>query len=298
MTAVPSRRQIKQAGPVDSPAQNSDLPVTAYLDFVHGHCSDCGYPTDSTLLAHLGGLYWMLYSTSLAETARGPLVAYARHLIDRLGMVRKKGEKSVDTMLRSTAIFNLGTAGDERMIAKANGMFRGFVKGGRAIDSNLKGAVYGIAAWTGGAETFGILESRYRKEAVVEDKLRFLRSLGLFRDRKLLERALAFTLSKDVKYQDALSIPANVASNPFTGDLLWEWTQDNWKLFMARYPAGTHMMRGFVSFLSAQRTAKARREIAVFFGKKPNLRSDFAPELKRTLERIETNIKFMKGNGV
>ena len=31
MTALPLRRRSKRSGPVDSPAKNSDLPVTAYL---------------------------------------------------------------------------------------------------------------------------------------------------------------------------------------------------------------------------------------------------------------------------
>jgi tricorn protease interacting factor F2/3 len=279
-------------------ARSGKMPVTDYFDFVQEHCFDCGYPTDSTLLAHLGGLYWMLYSTPLAETARRPLVAYARHLLDRLGMETRKGEKTVDTMLRSSAIFNLGTAGDEKIIAKTNSMFAKFLKDGRKIDSNLRGAVYGIAAWTGDSRTFAAFESRYMKETVVEDKLRFLRSLGLFRDRKLLGRALEFAISADVKYQDSLSIPANVASNPFSGDMLWNWSRDNWKLFMSRYPPGTHMMRGFVSLLSVQKTDEAKKEILAFFGRRQNLRSDFKPELRRSLERIDTNIMFMKANGV
>jgi tricorn protease interacting factor F2/3 len=279
-------------------ARSGRIPVGKYLDFAQKYCFGCGYPTDSTLLAHLGGLYAMLYSTKLSETARKPLVAYARSIIDRIGMERRRGEKSADTLLRSSAVFDLGIAGDEEMVGRTNKMFHEFVRGGREIDSNLRGAVYGIAAWTGGADTFDILEGRYRKEAVVEEKLRFLRALGLFKKRQLAERALSFALSKDVKYQDAISIPANVASNPLSRDLLLKWTKDNWKLLMRRYPPSTNMMHGFVSFLGVQKSEKAKKEIVSFFGSESNRRKDFEPELRRTLERIDTNIKFMRVNGV
>ena len=278
-------------------ARSGRMPAGRYLDFVQEYCFDCRYPTDSSLVSHLAWLYDTLYATGLSEPARKPLVACSRHILDRIGASARKGESSLDTMMRGSVLFDLGMAGDADAVKMANGMFRDLVRG-KEVDSNLRGAVCGIAAWTGDAKTFDVLEGRYLKEEVIEDKLRFLRSLGMFRDRKLVERALAFALSKDVKYQDVLSIPANVASNPLAGDLLWHWTRDNWKTILARYPPGTHIAHGFVSLLSAQKDEKSRKEIASFFEAKSNLRSDFKPELRRTLERIDTNIRFMKANGV
>jgi tricorn protease interacting factor F2/3 len=279
-------------------ARSGTIKAGKYLDFVQDYCFDCGYPMDSTLLGHLSWLHCMLYSTSLAETTRGPLIAYARRLLDRLGMERKEGESSEDTMLRGSVLLNLGLAGDKEIIERADAMFRGLVKDGTQIDSNLRGAVYRIAAWTGGSDTFKTFVGRYRKETGVEEKLRLLGSLGFFQERQLIEKAFTFALSRDVKYQDAIYVPGNASSNPFASELHWRWTRDNWKALMKRYPAGTHILRSFVSYLSGQKSERARKDIVSFFGSKSNLRADIVLDLKRTLERIDTNIRFMKKNGV
>jgi tricorn protease interacting factor F2/3 len=279
-------------------ARSGTIKAERYLDFVQKYCFNCGYPMDSAMLSHLSWLYCMLCGTRLSEMARKPLVAYSRHLLGRLGMERRKGESSEDTMLRGSVLLNLGIAGDSEIISKANGMFNKLVKEGVQIDSNLRGAVYRIAAWTGDANTFRTFESRYLKETAVEERLRLLGSLGMFRERPLIEKALAFALSKDVKYQDAIYVPGNASSNPFAGELQWGWTRDNWKKLMSRYSPGTHILRSFVSYLSSQKSAAVRKEMAAFFARKSNLREDIVPDLRRTLERIDTNIRFMKKNGI
>ena len=279
-------------------ARSGRMMATDYLDFVRRYCFDCGYPLSSTLLGHLSWLYGTLYTTELAPAAREPLVEYSRLLLGRLGMERRAGEKNVDTMLRGSALLNLGLADDAETVAMSNHLFDDFMEGGADIDKNLRGAVYKIAAWTGGEDVFGKLVAEYRKETIIDEKMRLLGALGFFRELPLLSRALSFALSKDVRYQDVFYVPGNASGNPLAAGLLWKWTSGNWKKLMARYPAGLNILNSFVSYMSAQSTGSARREIAAFFARKSNLRKDFEPELRRTLERIDTNIRFMRKNGV
>jgi tricorn protease interacting factor F2/3 len=278
-------------------ARAGRIAASAYLDFAERYCFDCGYPANVSLLKHMNWLYTMLYSTKLADMARKPLVAYARKTLKRVGLAVKSDESSTDTMLRSLAFSTLGLAEDRDTIEKAKAMFDGFVKGRKQLNKNLRRAVYMTVAWNYPG-TFNKFVSLYKKEKVIEDKLRFLATIGSFRETPLVRKALSFALSKDVRYQDVHYIPAYVSSNPYAQNLLWKWIAGNWKTFLKRYPPSTHMVDEFVSFNSGISDASLREEVASFFRNKNNLRGDFALEAKRTLERIDTNIKFMKANGV
>ena len=65
---------------------------------------------------------------------------------------------------------------------------------------------------------------------------------------------------------------------------------------MGKYDSGTHMLAGFVDDLAAASDEKTFEEIRGFFEDKKNRRSDMEMELSHTLEKIETNIKFMEKN--
>jgi tricorn protease interacting factor F2/3 len=285
-------------GDLFSFARSGRIPLTEYIDFVSDYCFDCGYPLNGSLLSHLSWFNSMLYGTSLSDTAREPLAAYSRQFLDRLGLKRKKGESNVDTMFRSATFLNLGLSGDKEISEKAARMFHSYVDGGADLDRNLRSAVYCTAAWTGGSDVFGMLVKGYRRETAPDEKLRFLSALSFFREKPLINKALEFVMSKDVRYQDVLFVPVNMSSNPVARHVLMKWNAANWKILMERYSPITKIMPNFVLALSGTSSESAKSEIVSFFSKKSNLRDDFEPELRKTLERIDTNIRFMKANGV
>jgi tricorn protease interacting factor F2/3 len=278
-------------------ARAGRIPASEYLDFAERYCLDCGDPANISLLGHMNWLYGMLYTTRLAAIVRKPLVAYARKTLERLGMEFRPDEKPAETMLRSAAFATLGFAEDKETVERAKAMFDGFVKGSKPLDRNMRRAVYMTVAWNYPG-TFEKFVSLYKKESVIEDKLRFLGAIGAFRETALLRKALSFALSKEVRYQDVHYIPSYAAANPYAQKLLWKWVSGNWARFLKRYPPGTHMVEGFASLASGVSDAGLRDEIASFFGNKKNLRGDFGLEARRALERIDTNIRFMKANGV
>ena len=179
----------------------------------------------------------------------------------------------------------------------ARTMFSQYAKGER-IDDNLKGQVLKIVAWNGNAKTFDALLSIYKKETNALDKVRCLAALGLFKDKALCSRALKYSLSKEVKYQDTFYVSGYVASNPIMRRLILDWVVKNWKTLLFRYPVGVHIIDSFVSDLSGQRDILSRKQVAAFFTKKSNTRGDVAAEIRKTLERIDANVRFMKANGV
>ncbi len=279
-------------------ARAGKIRVGDYLSFVSEYCMGCDYPANENMLSHLAWFYTMLDGTKLADAAAVILSRAANALLARLGFKAKRGESSFDTLLRGTVVSSLGMIGDAHVVSVAGSMFDSFVKEGRQIDANLRSAVLGTVARYGDAGTFELLRKRYLSESVPEEKQRFLAVLGRFNDTKLIARALDFCLSSDVRFQDTMHIPAVASSNPHARRLLLEWTLGNWQLLRKRYPAGTMLLKYFVGNLSGQNESGARREIAGFFARKENRNAEIVPELNRTLERIDANIKLMRVNGL
>lgn len=277
-------------------ARSGKLPVSVYLSFVSKYCSHGDYPLNENVLGHLNTLYIMLYNTKLTGEVMQILTHHCHILLDTVGLERKMKEKSSDTLIRGEAFASLGLTGDEEIVEKAKSMFEDFIRKKKPIEPNLKSAVLSTMARSGDARTFEQIKRLYIKEHIPDDKIRFLAALGMFQTKKLLNQALSFTLSKHVRYQDADTIPTVVSSNPVVKTLIWKWMEKNWKRLQKRYPPSTMMMRRFVENLGLQRDAKTRKEMVDFFRRKDIAGKEIAPEVSRTLERVEANIRLMQLN--
>jgi aminopeptidase N len=240
----------------------------------------------------------MLYNTALSGEVMQILNHHCHILLDRLGLERKKNEKSSDTLMRGGAFASLGFMGDEEIIEKARSMFEDFVKNKTPIEPNLKSAVMSTVARNGDEKRFDQIKRMYIAERVPEDKIRFLAVLAQFPSKRLIARALSFALSRSVRYQDAELIPAVASSNPLAEEALWKWTSNNWRTLQKRYPAGTMMLKRFVSNLSMQRDSETKKKMVAFFRRKDVATKDIASEVSRTLEKVEANIRLMRLNGL
>lgn len=90
----------------------------------------------------------------------------------------------------------------------------------------------------------GIL-NRYRVSVSDEDKGNLLRALAAFRDEALLQRALDFSLSAEVKRQDIMSPIFAAISNPEAKNVTWTWFQMNAEKLQAIY-RGTGRISGSI----------------------------------------------------
>ena len=269
-----------------------------YLSFVDKYCFAAKYPLNAGVLSHLRGLFGLFYggderiSGRIAELLR----EYSAEIIKQVGWKRAQDETSTTTLIRSSAILCSGLSGEHMTLNKANKLFDDHDKE-HAIDPNLRGAIYGLVAWSGERRRYRELQGRYIRETLPEEKMKLLASLGMFRDARALKDSLDFSVSKQVRYQDSFYIPAYVSSNPAGSRLIWPWTRKNWKTLMQRFKSGTHMMDRYVDNLAAANDARTAREVKAFFSRKENMRSDIRNALDKTLEIMEINSRFVKYNG-
>ncbi len=275
--------------------RSARITVDEYLGFVKTYCMDKGYPTNSSISAHLNWLCSIGYGFPVGERAMKASVEFHRVMLNGLGWERKAIDDAIIVMLRSGAIASLGFADDLDTLSKAKELFSSFINNGKEIDVNLRGAVYALAAWQD-SKLFDYFLKRYKEEKAPDEQRRNLRALGSFKDLSILKQTLRLTISTDVRLQDSFVLPISVSGNPIGRTLVWDWTKKNWNTLLKRYASGTHMLGGLVDNLAFVNDKKTGSEIKEFFDQKTNRREDMEMALSHTLEKIETNVLFMKKN--
>ncbi len=293
----------------------SEIPVKEYLEFVRNYCLEEKYPLDAAVSLHLGGLHRFFYGKQqqLTDAIAKVSLPYHQRLLDRLGWNRRKNEKNTDTMLRAMTIASLGYLNHKATLQQSLELFRKIQrnkgnkdKEAKAVDANLRGVVYALAAWQAGADSKGGLDSeqtysyllqRYKEEKIPEESRKLLRALGVFKDVALLKKALDLSQSSTVRLQDSLVLPLTVGANIYGAPLIWPWTKHNWKALTKKFSSGTHMLAHFVHNLAGADTEELRKDIQQFMSAPENFREDINLALKQTLEKIEVNVRLIRKNG-
>ncbi len=276
--------------------RSARISVEEYLDFVSDYCTDKSYPANSSISGHLNWLCNMGYGHGFGEKARKASISFHRKVLSRLGWEKQDGDDTIKVMLRNAAISSLGLAGDKATLSRAKKEFESYLKGGKEIDVNIRGAIYALNAWQGDEKTFGFFLKRYKEEKAPDEQRRNLRALAFFSDPALLRRTLDLSKSGEVRLQDSFLLPAVLSENTIGKALIWGWTKKNWHALMKKYDSGAHMLGGLVDNLSYVSDARTASEIKKFFARKSNRRDDMKMELTHALERIQTNIKLMEKN--
>ncbi len=301
-------------------AQSGNSPTTLALELAQKYVREEDFTVWSALTGHIAQLDSLLAHESFYEDFR----KYGREIYSRMankmGWEKKTGEKHTDSLLRGMVLNMMGGFGDLETIKKAQELFSNVIpakarlvseseragiytnkshgsriKSGMTqsvkIDPDLRGVVYNMVAENGGQSEWNSLVKMYKEEDNQQEKDRIGRSLGLFKQKNLLQKTLEFAISKHVRFQNSLQLVASVWSNPSGRYLAWEFVKKNWKLLKERYAGGHYFTRVFQPAGEFTKVSDAH-DIEEFVKINP------VPEAKRTiaqvLEQIYANIEWLK----
>ena len=77
---------------------------------------------------------------------------------------------------------------------------------------------------------------RFESTKIPSERARFLTALGHFRNAGPMHRALAYALSPQLRPQEILTIPLNVAENDELKVLVWQWFKAGYGVIVRRIP--------------------------------------------------------------
>lgn len=218
---------------------------------------------------------------------RALVKSLTKPVFTELGWVPKPGESAATLQLRGQLADLLGTiGGDYKVRHQAVKLFAQWRKDSASVDPNVVPALVSIIAYTGGQERFEEFVQIARNAKTDQERLRFLRSLGLFQKPKLFKAAMYLILA-EVKTDDAPGLLAGIISTEHAGVATWNFMRENWQVITEKFP--TRGVVDMVDSCSSLDTPALQAEVLEFFSKNEVRQGDVA--LAQMIERLTVNVR-------
>lgn len=276
-------------------AEGGVIETSEALKLALDYKNEDSYTVWAELALNLRKIFNLLADSSALENYKKFACSIFETAVKKIGWQSKAGESHEMALLRSLVLGNAGDYGHSETIAKAKKLFADFLNKGEKIPVDLRGAVYGIASEHSGEKEFRKIMALYKKETLHEEQGRLGRALAGFSDKTLLKEALEFTLSKDVRYQDTLSIIASVWGNPVGRNLAWNFVKKNWPTFLERYGGGGYALSRVVKSGSIFHTRETYDDFKKFF--KTHSAPGASRAVLQVLEKIDGNTQWLARDG-
>jgi len=263
-----------------------------YLDFTTSYHDEDDYITLHNLAQNLYHLYKLTRKEKFSDEIRTYTVQFLGTIFDRLGWDSQKNEKHTDALLRSFVITALGKLGDKEILNEARKRFNKFLKNKNSLAADLQEPVFVLVAWQGNEKTYNKLLSLYKKSTLQEEKIRFLMAMCNFKQKNLLLKTLALSLTPEVRSQNIRVPIMGVSANIYGSDILWPWLKNNWKKLVSRFGVGNPLANRIVASIGPVINDKQEKEVRNFFKKNPMPGTERI--LEQTLERVRIRSKFLR----
>ena len=272
-------------------AQAGHISTDEVLKLTLSYKEDDSYIVWAQISEQILRLNNLLFDTPIYEGFRKFGRILLSSVVKKIGWEAKKGEKYDRALLRSAVIYSAGSLGDEQVIKKAKELFEKERSGKRAIDSDLRSAVYNIIAQNGEKREFEIFKDKFSKTTLEEEKDRIMRALCSFPDKKMLLSMLEYSFSKVARGQDTVKAIGFVWANPYGGRLTWEYLKSNWVEIVRRFGGGHLFSRFLIPAQNFKKKSEAV-EVAQFFKAHPA--EGIGRTVAQSVEQIRSNAAWLE----
>jgi len=251
---------------------------------------------DPNVWSIIGGSLQALHGLTSGQD-RAAFKALIRALVGpvfrALGWEPKAGESTASRELRGSMAALLGTVGEDAEVqSEAARLFTAWKKDRGSVDPNVVPALVSTLAYTGDKRRFDEFLALSRAAATDQEKLRFLRALGEFREPALYTAAIEMTVN-EVKADDAPFILGAFLVTEHAGRATWGAIRENWAKILKRFPtSGTVRMLEGCSALDVPELAA---EVEGFFARTRVPQGEMA--VAQMLERLSVNVRLRKVEG-
>ena len=266
--------------------------IQEYLDFTTSYHDEDNYITLQNLAQNLYHLYKLTRKEKFSDEIRTYTAQFLGTIFDRLGWDSQKNEKHTDALLRSFVITALGKLGDKEILNEARKRFNKFLKNKNSLAADLQEPVFVLVAWQGNEKTYNKLLSLYKKSTLQEEKVRFLMAMCNFKQKNLLLKTLALSLTPEVRSQNIRVPIMGVSANIYGSDILWPWLKNNWKKLVRRFGVGNPLANRIVASIGGVIDDKQEKDVRKFFKRMPLPGTERV--IEQTLERVRIRSKFLR----
>ncbi|HEV7241625.1 MAG TPA: M1 family metallopeptidase [Thermoanaerobaculia bacterium] len=165
--------------------------------------------------------------------------SYVQPIVKELGWSPKSGESSDQRDLRAEALATLLIAGNDLSVAReARKLVERNLAGKLTLDPQLRKTLIMIAAREGDAALYDRLLKAQRNAVTPDDQYLFRFALAAFRNPELRRRTFEWTLTDEMRNQDAGWLMGNVVYARYGTDRAgsWRWIEENWPRIQKKVP--------------------------------------------------------------
>jgi len=238
----------------------------------------------SCLLDGLGTVRHVFVNKDLAD----PYAAYVRKMlapsVARFGLTRREGESESVSLLRPTLIVTLADEGKDPAVgAFADSLAKAHLSSPGSVDPSLIPAALDVSAMRGNEALFADYKKRFEGAQVPAERSRYLTALGFFRDPKIVDQAVKYTLEGPLRPQELFAIPSVLGSTLEFEDVPFKWMTENFGTISSKLPPMYLVfMPLFAGGCSQERLEKAK----VFFADPQHQVPGYEKELDKVADSV------------
>ncbi len=271
-------------------AASTSSPLSLALSYTHEE----SYNVWAEIASDLGKIGSLSVDQRYYKNFRNYAVRVFSRVGKHLSWEKKKTESHSHSLLRSLALYSLGTYGDKKTVERARELFKLETSGKGKIPSDLRGVVFNLVAENGSKQEYEIILKLFYKATLEEERDRLLRALCLFPDKKLIRQTLTLAFGHNMHGQDSLKAINFVLSNKFGRSLAWEYLKSEWETIVERFGGG-HLYNRFIEPLDIFNEKEKAEEIKNFFAKRD--RTGLERTINQVVEQIESNADWLARDG-
>ncbi|KAM6559301.1 hypothetical protein CsatA_028540 [Cannabis sativa] len=210
------------------------------------------------------------------------------------GWQPKDGESHLDAMLRGEILTALAVFGHEQTLTEAIRRFNEYLidRNTPLLPPDLRMAAYVAVMQRTSAKNrsgYDSLLKIYRESDLSQEKTRVLSSLTSSPDPIIVLEALDFSLTSEVRTQDAVLV-LNV--NKEGRETAWKWLKDNWEHISNTWGSSPLITRFINAIVSPFSSIEDAEEIEDFFANRT--KPSMARTLKQSIERVRINANWVR----
>eukprot|EP01132_Coremiostelium_polycephalum_P007767 gene7767-9561_t len=271
-------------------ARNKTIPITIFMDLVTAYVNETEYFIWSFIIDRLTYLSNLTEGESYHSKLNEITLKLLKPISKKLGFYPSKGESPSDVFLREKILDKLGALGDPETLAECRKLFQEFKKDDKSLPNDIRNTVLASVLLHGGEVEQNEIFEKYLKSTTVADKTSYLSVLSMTSSKSLVEKALEFSISKNVRSQDThvvwLSVP-----NKFRL-VSWEYLVKNFKTIDQQFHESRLFIRIISSTLKSRFAQSSLDEIEHFFKDHPVPIAERS--IKQDLETININNQFFE----
>jgi aminopeptidase N len=208
-----------------------------YLRTLERFADDPAPEVVSALVVALDKVYATFITPDLSAAFANTVQRMLGPSLKRFGIAKSRGEPEAVSLMRPGLFAALGVYGGDREILDwARLAARRYLDHPDSVDASVAGAALNLAARNGDLRLYEAYRLRLESTKIPPERARFLIALGHFRNAGPMERALAYALSAQLRPQEILTIPYNVAENDELKMRVWQWFRANYRAIVRRIP--------------------------------------------------------------